>query len=1389
MRIEFTLFGRSGSRRDLVLEGLTPAGEALYRVGRPVDLDLPLSSGAIRNGDQVSVGTPLLEPGWPLEAPCLGVVGGSDAGRLVALDRRELLVGRGGSADVVIDDRTISQAHARLLVESPDRLQVTDLGSSNGTTVGTSALQRGETATVLPGERFTVGSTTLEFFAARPPDGSTSPGEEADIAVNRMLRYPVAVDEQHIRVPPLPPDPEPMSSMPQYVSAGTMAVVGVVSAVAFGNMLFAVLGVVAPAVLIVTTMLVNRASGRSARARAKAQVEERQQALRQIDTLVDVELRARWAQTLDPARAALSPQGPTGDLWSIDPSDEHAFRARVGTAALRASVRIDGLASDGPTTPTLPSVPVTVDFRATRVVGLHGGDAEVTAAARAIVLQLAAGRSPDDLSIVLLAEPDSSAAWEWLRWLPHTRPTDTVHQVSPSGAALKARLDDLTRLIASRVDDGLDPRDVVMPEVLVILDGAGTLRGRAGVVKILGAGPSVGISVLALDRQASRLPVEATARLRVGPVDGELEVRGSASIADIVVDRVSVALCDRAARAMAPQRPLGAAGEARLPRHVRFADLAGLGLDGAADVRHHWASAAEGEALLGVDEHGNPFVINLVTDGPHALVAGATGSGKSELLRSLIAGLALSATPEDLSFLLIDFKGGGAFGKLQDLPHVAGYADDLSIAGVLAGRLLESLRAELDHRKGLFKSAGNVEGLPEYRRAIARGSTDLPRVPRLVIVVDEFAELKEAQPDFVDGLVNVARVGRSLGVHLVLATQQPAGVVTPQIRDNANLRICLRVLDTSTSLDLVHTPAAGTFPNRQKGRAVVLSGDAPPVVIQSAHLSAPVAMAADATPAPTVRALPWGECGLDTVVPERVEEHQGETDLDRLVAAVTAASTELGLARPRRPWQPPMQDLITVTDFGAQPGAGPVLYGMEDRPREQRVVGLTFPLGGGNVGIAGGRASGRSSALRTLGAALAQRHTADVVHLHVIDHSSAPTLRALATLPHCGVVATRAEPFVTERLVIRLREEVTARAALLSRRGHATLRELREADPAAPPWIVVLVDGWDAIATAADESVRDGLVRLADEGPPLGIQLVVAGGKSLATSRLLTSFADLLVLPFEQRDDMSTFGIPVNAIAAHVPPGRAYRPGSADVVQLALLLADASPDAQNAAVRDLAATLATARTHPPLRIVELPSALHLRDCPSIDQPRDGRVVVAVGGDDASPRVVDLFDLRPPLLIGGSSRSGRTEALAMIAHQLSRQGVAVVVRSGVATDRERFPAPVTWCAEVPDEVEPGTALLVDDAHHLNDDDPGLLAHWNDPKVALVLALDPEGLAGWSGWPARLKSGTTGLLLSPQYGWGELIGARFTHADLFTAGPGRAYFGRGGRFELVQLPLAG
>ncbi|WP_369015990.1 FtsK/SpoIIIE domain-containing protein, partial [Actinocrinis puniceicyclus] len=448
-----------------------------------------------------------------------------------------------------------------------------------------------------------------------------------------------------------------------------------------------------------------------------------------------------------------------------------------------------------------------------------------------------------DLGIWVLTDSDAAADWDWARWLPHTRPRTPEQPFTLIGndpRSVARRIAELAALIAARHEALKQSPGARLgdPELLVLLDGARKLRALPGMLQVLTDGPVVGVYPVCLEGQRGMLPVECQAVV-------ELEPGGSATVTQerahpvtaVRPDLVSAKWAGRLARALAPIRDISPQeDQTAIPDSCRLLDLLGLEPPTAQAVAERWArSPASTEALVGAGFDAAPFTLDLRQDGPHGLIAGTTGAGKSELLQTLVASLAAANRPDAMTFVLIDYKGGSAFKDCARLPHTVGMVTDLGPA--LVERALESLGAELRRREHILADAA-AKDLEDYT-AQRRRTPNLAPLPRLLIVIDEFASLIRELPDFITGLVSIAQRGRSLGIHLILATQRPAGAVSPEIRANTNLRIALRMTDAAESQDVIDTPEAARIPKHLPGRAYARLGHATILPFQAARIAAP----------------------------------------------------------------------------------------------------------------------------------------------------------------------------------------------------------------------------------------------------------------------------------------------------------------------------------------------------------------------------------------------------------------------------------------------------------------------------------------------------------------------------------------------------------------------
>jgi S-DNA-T family DNA segregation ATPase FtsK/SpoIIIE len=760
-------------------------------------------------------------------------------------------------------------------------------------------------------------------------------------------------------------------------------------------------------------------------------------------------------------------------------------------------------------------------------------------------------------------------------------------------------------------------------------------------------------------------------------------------------------------------------------------------------VAQRWAaSSGQPDTVLGVSADG-PLRVNLLADGPHALVAGTTGSGKSDLLQSLVAGLAVLHPPEELTFLLVDYKGGAAFAECGRLPHTAGLVTDLDAQ--LTRRALRSLDAELRRRERLLAAAGAAD-LESFRASGRREA-----VPRLVIVVDEFATLADELPEFVRGLVAVAQRGRSLGVHLVLATQRPGSAVSAEIRANTTLRIALRVTDPAESADIVDAPAAAGIERSRPGRAYLRAGSAL-TCFQTARVTG-----RDLVPIrPVVERLDeWRRARA------RRDRPSGRDDLVRLVDVLRAAAQSTSRCAARSPWLEPLPVLLAATELPCPPDATTIAIGLVDCPAEQTQPPLTMNLtGGSSVLVVGAPGSGRTGALASIALGAAAKLAPDRLEIYVADSAGALT-DALSGLPHLATGAGAEDPSVVELLLHRLDTVVTRRVA-----------DPRAAGRLSAPRLLVLIDAWDSFLATQDDAAAgrcsELLTALLRAGAASGLTTVVAGGRSLLAPRVAAAFGSRLLLHLADRNDYGLAGVVLRDLPTSFSPGRGVRASDAAEFQLAHVGAGPGVAEAKRATRAVAGQWAAGpRSDTAVRLRPLPSRVRLREL-----PRDAdRLCIGLAGDTAAPVAIDLFSGGRRFLVAGPPRSGRSTTLCVLLVEAHRTGVRAVVaapgRSPLTTLAHSLGARVIHPDAGRPDVGPvptaRTLLLMDGSEAFLDQPAGeQLAAWArsvDAPLAAVVAGRCDDLATtYRGIAADVRRSHCGLLLRPGPIDGELLGVR-------------------------------
>lgn len=1355
-------------------------------VGAPVPaVPRPLDDLGLVRGAPLGIG-----PGAPAAAApavTVAVVGGLDAGRRVEVAAGAVVaVGRAAGSDVPLDDLVASRRHLRLAVDGAGRVAVEDLGSRNGTwLLGSAPVAVAEPRLLPPSVDLRAGASRVAVRPAVDADRPLGPparplGLVGTVPHNRPPRPALPAPGPAVPVPH--PSPPSGSRLPLSVVAvvGPLLMAGVMVWV-LGNPAFALFALLAPVLAIGNHVEGGRRERRGSRKQAADWRADLAAFAAALSDAVEVECGRRRAAAVDPAEVVRRAASPSTRLWERRPGHADWLVLRVGVGDLRWTppladeahgARPPDVAAAVAAASVLRDVPATVSLAEGGVIGVVGPRAAALAVARSLLLQAAVHHGPSDLAVLVACPPAAAPAWDAAKWLPHVEdPRSGARRLALGREQADSLAESLLAVPASAPDGGAT--------TLVVVDGDDLLAGRRAPLRSVLTGRAGPVAGIVVAPTADRLPAACTAVLTVDG-DGRAELQLPASrerVGPLLADGIGVDVADRCARALArfDDPELDAAG-AGLPAVVALSDLLGLPRLSPVAVAERWlAAGADPRPVVPIGVDGAGVVdLDLVRDGPHALVAGTTGAGKSELLRSLVLGLAAGSSPDHLTFVLVDFKGGSAFDACARLPHTVGMVTDLDAD--LAERALRCLEAELRHRERVLREAGAAD-LVAHRRL---GGDPLPR---LVVVVDEFATLKAELPDFVESLVGVAQRGRSLGVHLVLATQRPAGAVSDNIKANTNLRIALRVQDVADSVDVVDLPSAAALPRARPGRACIRLGPGEVLTVQTA-----LATTCSATDRPPVELRPFRFGPGTGVETDGARLDDGPTDLERLVDACVGAFERSGRPAPRRPWPDLLPEALDLADV--EDGDHDIaVVGLADEPDQQRRVPAGWRPAQGNLVLHGVGGSGTTTSLLAVARALAAG--ADPAHrrLFALD-LGAGELGALAALPHTVAVVGATERERQQRLVAHLRAELDRRKALPVD-ARAGLPEL-----------VLLLDGVGSFLAEFDDlagmDVTDAFTRVFLDGPEVGIRAVLTADRAGAVpGALLATVRQRWVHRLADGADAALAGVGRSPSHASLPPGRYVDTATGLVVQVARPVAGWTATFAEVAARwpDAAPPLAGAGG--PIEALPVAVDRHGLGSGSLGPARPWRLPVGLGDDLAPAHLV--LHVGDHVLVAGPGRAGRTTALATIAAAVldADPSASVVVLAG----RRSWLGAAPGVEVAPDVLGAATAavgaagagrpsfLLVDDAESVDDVDGVLERLLADGRgeVHVVAAARAEVARGLYGhWTRTLRRSRLGVLLRPNVDLdGELLGAVLPRRSRAPWVDGRGFLVVDGEAGVVQV----
>ena len=1446
----------------LTLAVAPPTGDRLV----PLQPDVPIGEAPIGSGFAASIvnyGPDYAVAGQRETVGVLVATSGALAGQEFPIAAGHVFLGREAGNDVVLTDPMVSKRHARLEVGT--HIEVVDLNSANGVLVDGVAVQR---VRVEEGEPFVIGGTTLVLRLARTFDGSAT--EEpiiergGGLLFNRSPRVEVRYPGTLFKIPRLPTEkigrmfPWPiliapiLAGMALYALNGnprSLLIIVMTPLMAFGN-------------------IINQAAQSKKGENHEILLFERQYEQLEEDFFhgKPEEERARNAEAPPVAEIFDHAMRLGPMLWTRRPEHWNFLGLRLGSCRLPARNSID----DAESPEGLPDfidrvdrlrdryafvddVPVFETLVDAGSIGIAGPQGPVADTMRGLAVQLFGLHAPNDVVVVAFADSAWTPELDWLKWMPHTSSDKSpfrdlaLADSAPTSASLLSTLEEYV-LRAAAAGGGGEPRGPFKEDWNPLLYGTDVARAasehkstpalsvivfvssdapvdRGRLTDVLERGADHGVHAVFVSPTVESLPAVCRSYVDVtaGLEDAQVGlVRNGENYEHVRVEGVSNAYMEMLARRLAPVVDASTVvhDSSDIPTSVMFLQLVDPAIaedpqvvierwrqnntivDRSSDPRPRLKKAGTLRAIIGQGP-SNAMVLDLRTQGPHALVGGTTGAGKSEFLQAWVLGMAAAHSPDRVTFLFVDYKGGSAFADCVELPHCVGLVTDLSPH--LVRRALTSLRAELQNREHLLNRK-KAKDLLELEK---RQDPECP--PALVLVIDEFAALASEMPEFVDGVVDIAQRGRSLGIHLIMATQRPAGVIKDNLRANTNLRIALRMADESDSRDVVDDGIAATFPATVPGRAIAKTGPGRLVPFQSAYAGGWTTEDDSAAAEVRVAELRFGASGeWEPDRPADADAHLedlGPNDQKRIVSTLIDAADKARLLRPRRPW---LDDLSPLVDLRDLPNEGDtrIPLALVDVPEKQLQQAAVFvPDRDGSLVIYGTSGSGKSTLLKTIGTAAGMRPDLGRVQVYCLDFASG-ALGALASLPHVGSVVDGADVERIQRLLRTLDGEMDRRAAAFSAASAASVQEYRELRDPRMPRILILIDNYPEFKKDWEVAAGRGpfyriFMRILGEGRTLGLHTVITADRGNAVpSAVAANISRRVVLRMGDPSQYMLLGVPRDVLDEQSGPGRAVVDGHE--AQIAVLGGTMNVVEQTKALTALGDRLRKEGVRDLPEIGALPTMVEVNEMPA---QVGGMPVFGVADDTLAPHG---FEPVGSFVISGPPASGRTNALKALVVAMERFDPNVRmyhlgsrrselkdfrpwVRSATRPEDEKDLA--ADLAELVVSESPGGRIMivVEDMPHLADgpaDRPmrALLQAMNNSDHLLIGEAEITRASGSIGVLGEWKTGRQGIVLKPDTYDGEAIFkipfGRVKRSDFPV---GRGIFVQAGRAVTMQIPF--
>lgn len=829
-------------------------------------------------------------------------------------------------------------------------------------------------------------------------------------------------------------------------------------------------------------------------------------------------------------------------LWERSFKDEDFLEICIGTGTVPISFEVEVAKEEfGKREDTLillpakikekykeiPDMPITINLKNNKSIGVIGETIDTIKFMKNLITQIVVYHYYEDVNIACICNEDELEDWKWIRWLPHVwnknRKIRFMGVGKDSAHYVLEYLNEYLKMRQELLSSSNNSENILTGQtrfILMITDPK--LLENEQISKLLESEQDLGITIIYLYQYIELLPKLCSEIISIkSDTDGEIiTVKDSGKGIKFKYNKLKDYEYEELSRRMAPINEKKNFSENSLVKSITFYELYEVKSARQLPLLDNWKNndvCKTMAAPLGVDIAGEVVALNLHEKyhGPHGLVAGTTGSGKSEILQSYILSLAVNFHPYDVSFILIDYKGGGMANLFIDLPHLIGTITNLD--GNAVNRSLALIKSELKRRQRIF-SKYDVNHIDGYKK-LEKADSSLEPLPHLVIIADEFAELKTDQPEFMKELVSTARIGRSLGVHLILATQKPSGVVDDQIWSNSKFKLCLKVQDEADSNELLKKPDAASIV--EPGRAYFQVGNNEIYQLFQSAWSGAKKYEDDDIASDDIEISAVSIEGARKVVYSSKEEYKDKksiTQLDDTVQQINRVFYANGYHKVDGCWVPPLEEVLYVTDIlneeeyfynknkdSLKLEVTPIV-GIIDNPQMQKKSKFKYNFTeDGNLVILGASGYGKTTLLQTLILSTALTYSSKDVNMYILDFGTR-TLKIFEELPQVGGVILSDDDDALRNFIMMIKKEIIRRKRMFSSYGASSLSNYRVASGNYLPHIIIMIDNYIAFKELF-ETYEDDIIFFSREGATLGISMVVTGTTlSTISFRMVSNF-------------------------------------------------------------------------------------------------------------------------------------------------------------------------------------------------------------------------------------------------------------------------------------------